>query len=96
MSVERTETIDAATARDGYAVLSIHQFDDWEPADERVEQLRHKLATYERFLATPRYLAHFHALPVRIELVTSSPPPEEVRRICRQWNVELSEPVDDE
>ena len=87
MSVERHDVIDAASTRDGWAVLTIHQFDAWEPVDERSEQLRAKLQTYERFVLSNSYQMHFCRFPVRIEIVSVDPLPQEIQAICRQWGV---------
>ena len=87
MSVSNVDVVDAATLRDGYAVLSIFHFESWEPLGERIEQLRQKLATYEVFIGQPRFLMHFYAAPIRFELVSMEDPPEQVLEICRDYGV---------
>lgn len=93
MSLQDTERVDAATTRDGWTVLTIHHFDDWQPLAEREDQLRKKLHTYERFINSSRYLIRFSERPVRIELSCIDAPPDEIRAICRRWSVRILEPA---
>lgn len=92
MSLDHPKRVDAATTRDGWTILTIHHFEDWTPLPLRVEQLREKLGTYERFITTPQYLMRFSERPVRIELSTASEVPETIRRICQSWSVTILEP----
>lgn len=87
MSLERTDTVDAVTVRDGWAVLSIHHFEAWEAPDAQVELLRLKLDTYFEHVRDARYLAAFHQLPARIELVCRDAPPELVLALCARFGV---------
>ncbi len=87
MSVERSSAVDAAHVRDGWVVLTIYQFESWEPVDDRVEELRQKLDTYEEFVGDPRFQMHFHRLPARVELVSSDEPPAVVLETCASRGV---------
>ena len=91
MSVDRTEVIDALSIRDGWAVLSIHQFEPWDEMDEPDEALRRKLATYFEFVEGPTFQEKMHRRPVRIELVSRDAAPESVREVCAQLGVTLDE-----
>lgn len=96
MALERTDIIDAATCLDGWTVLRIHQFEDWEPVDRRIEELHLKMQTYEAFLLSQRYEMRYADYPVRIELITNNPAPHEVRGLCARWGIHLLEPEDSE
>lgn len=96
MALSNTEIIDAATCLDGWTVLRIHQFEEWAPVDERLEELHRKMQTYEAFLLSQRYEMRYADYPVRIELVTNEAAPEEIRGLCARWGIELLEPTDSE
>ena len=68
MSISRTGTIDAVTIRDGWVVLTIHQFEEWGDVESAVEEFRQKLLTYELFVESPRFQIPFHTLPARVVL----------------------------
>lgn len=89
MSLERITTIDAAGVRDGVVVLSIYHFDDWDPVDERVEQLRAKLDAYAVFVRSARFRQTFDTLPAVVELVSRDPVPEDAADLCASFGVHL-------
>ncbi len=83
MSVERTDRIDIAGVRDGWAVLTICQFEPWSELDDPAEALRRKLQAYYHHMRTPAFRAVAYRLPVRIELQTSEPLDDELSELCR-------------
>ncbi len=87
MGISRTQTVDASVVRDGWAVLTIHHFGDWEDADELAEQLRAKIAHYLDHVRSPHFLERAHRLPTRIELSCAEPPPVEIGAICETYGV---------
>ena len=87
MSVSRTDTVDATTVRDGWVILSIHCFEDWDSLEEPGELLRSKLNTYFAHVEMPRFQEKFHHLPARIELVSKDPLPEKIRSLCLRVGV---------
>jgi hypothetical protein len=89
MSIERTETVDASVVRDGWAVLSIHHFGDWDELEELAESLRRKLLHYLEFVESPTFLERAHRMPARIELVCASPPPAEIVAMCETYGVRI-------
>ncbi len=89
MSVERTETIDALTMRDGWAVLSVHEFGDWNDIEDADVMLARKLLTYFDHVRSPHFQARFHRTPVRVSLVSRDPVPESVREICARSGVDI-------
>jgi hypothetical protein len=89
MSIERTETVDASVVRDGWAVLSIHHFGDWDELEDLVENLRRKLLHYLDFVESPLFLERAHRMPTRIELVCASPPPSEIISVCETYGVTI-------
>ena len=93
MSVTRADVIDAVTVRDGWAVLSIHHFEDWDEVEEPEEAMRRKLETYFDYVAGPRFQQRLHRVPARVELVSLDPVPEGVRELCASHGVEISEGV---
>lgn len=87
MSIERTDTVDANVVRDGWAVLSIHHFGDWDEFGDLVEDLRRKLIHYFEFIESPQFLERAHRMPAKIELVCASEPPPEVAALCETYGV---------
>jgi hypothetical protein len=92
MSIENVESIDAASVRDGWAVLSIYQLDGWSSVEDPGEMLRAKLRTYQRFIESVHFQHSYYMAPVRIELQASETAPPEVRRICAQNSILLLDP----
>ena len=70
MSLERSDSVDAVVVREGWVVLSIHHFEPWDRPEEQLEQLRRKLGACFESAKSARYLAAFHQLPARVELVS--------------------------
>lgn len=91
MSVARFDVVDAVTARDGWAVLSIHEFGDWADLDDPADAVRRKLGGYFDHIESARFLARYHRLPVRIELVSREPVPDGVAALCRRLGVIVHE-----
>lgn len=87
MSIERTDTVDAVAVRDGWAVLSIHAFGEWEDIENPGALLEAKLRTYFEHVESPRFQARLHRVPARIELVSRDPVPEPVRALCTRYGV---------
>lgn len=87
MSLERTETVDASVIRDGWAVLTIHHFGEWDDVDEQIENLRRKIAHYLDHIQSPAFLERAHRIPVRIELVCTEEPPAPVEAVCIAYGV---------
>lgn len=87
MGISRTQTVDASVVRDGWAILTIHHFDDWEDSAELAEQLRAKIAHYLEHISSPHFLERAHRLPARIELSCADPPPAEILTLCEMSGV---------
>lgn len=87
MGISRTQTVDASVVRDGWAILTIHHFDDWEEAGELAEQLRSKIAHYLEHIRSPRFQERAHRLPTRIELSCVEPPPDEILALCESYGL---------
>lgn len=87
MSLERTETVDASVIRDGWAILTIHHFGEWDDLDGQIELLRRKIGHYLEFVESPAFLERAHRVPVRIELVCADPPPPPVEAVCLAYGV---------
>lgn len=83
MSVEHSERIDIVGVRDGWAVLTICQFEPWDTLDDPAEALRRKLETYYQHMASAAFRAVAYRLPMRIELQTTEPLTDELQELCR-------------
>lgn len=91
MSVERADRIDIAGVRDGWAVLTICQFESWSELDDPAEALRRKLQAYYHHMRTPAFRTIAYRLPVRIELQCTEPLDDELSELCRQHGVHVSQ-----
>lgn len=91
MSIDRTDTVDAVAVRDGWAVLSIHQFGEWSEIDDAEEATRRKIRTYFQYVQGPRYQEKLHRLPARIELVSVHPVPPTVKVLCELFGIDVQE-----
>lgn len=89
MSVAEVHRVDAIAVRDGWAVLSIYQFEPWDTLEQPSELLDHKIATALAYVRSATFQARYHRLPVRIELSTSEPPDDEVLALCARRGVEV-------
>lgn len=89
MSVSSTEVIDAVTVRDGWAVLSVHEFGEWDELEDPEILLERKLALYFDHVESARFQSRLHRVPVRVELVSREPVPEDVRAVCRRLGVDV-------
>lgn len=87
MSLERSDSVDAVVVREGWVVLSIHHFEPWDRPEEQLEQLRRKLGACFESAKSARYLAAFHQLPARVELVSRDTPPPEALALCARFGV---------
>lgn len=89
MSVERTTFVDAVSVRDGWAVVSIHEFGEWSDIDDAVRAVGAKLDTCFAHVASPHFQEKFHRLPVRVELSSRDPVPPDVRAFCDRLGVDV-------
>ncbi len=91
MSLSDPARIDAVGVRDGWAVIAMHHFGEWQPLHERVEALTWKISAAQAHVATPGFQAKYHRLPVRLELRASEDPPPEVVALCARFGVWIAD-----
>ena len=92
MGLQHTNIVDSTAMRDGWAVLTIHHFDTWEPAEEKLQWLHKKFQHYLKHLQQPAWLNRFADAPTRIELVGSEPATEDIAQLCRILDIHLITP----
>lgn len=92
MGLQHPDAIDAFSSREGWAVLTIHHFDVWDPAEEKLTWIQKKHRTYIKFLDHPAWLQRYGDTPPKIELISNERAPSEVIELCKRLGIFLKHP----